>query len=400
MSDTPIAANPIDSEGMARLADRSRRIIEGIRRTEFAPDVEKKLHITFPITTAAQMVGRTPEGIRKAESEGRLPAPETNEKNRRIGYTLDEINRMRTVFGTSPYRQPGDPALTLAVQNFKGGVGKSTVSTHIAQALALKGYRVLVIDCDSQASATTMFGFNPDMDFTEEETLYPFFRHGATFDLSPYIIETHWPGIHLIPSNLGLYQAEYEFAARLSKQAPSGENVFARLRKGIESVKELYDVVIIDPPPALGMISIGVLQAADGLIIPVPPSVVDFASTGHFIEMATETLETLSRAYGVEQSFEFIRVLATKVDTGKSAQGDMLDKMGKVFGQDMMKTFMVESAEIDRAARKMCSVLEMTDSSSTHKRCRENLLEIADEVEGLIRSTWPSASQQYTRSVA
>src|SRR3546814_2123268 len=67
----------------------------------------------------------------------------------------DLLNDMRGTFGTRPWRAPSDPVSVLAVQNFKGGVGKSTTAVHLAQNLAIRGYRVLLIDCDSQASATT-----------------------------------------------------------------------------------------------------------------------------------------------------------------------------------------------------------------------------------------------------
>lgn len=75
---------------------------------------------------------------------------------------------MREVFGTLSHRAPDDPALVLAVQNFKGGVVTMIVS-HLAQYFALKGYRVCVIDCDSQASSTAIFGMNFDVDVDEEE---------------------------------------------------------------------------------------------------------------------------------------------------------------------------------------------------------------------------------------
>jgi Mrp family chromosome partitioning ATPase len=64
----------------------------------------------------------------------------------------------------------------IAVQDVKGGVGKSTLSVHLAQYLAIQGYRVCLIDCDSQASSTTLFGYVPDLDLSEGQTLYPFLR--------------------------------------------------------------------------------------------------------------------------------------------------------------------------------------------------------------------------------
>ena len=77
--------------------------------------------------------GGTSAAIRDAEKEGRLPSVERTASGRRVGYSLGEINQMRGVFGTRPWRAAGDPLSVIAVQNFKGGVGKSTVASHLAQ---------------------------------------------------------------------------------------------------------------------------------------------------------------------------------------------------------------------------------------------------------------------------
>lgn len=111
---------------------------------------------------------------------------------------------MREVLGTRPWREQGDPPAIIAVQNFKGGVGKSTVSTHLAQYLAIQGYRVCLIDCDRQGSSTALFGYVPDLDIGEEQMLYPFFRNQEQSSLAYAIRETHWDGLYLVPVNLRL----------------------------------------------------------------------------------------------------------------------------------------------------------------------------------------------------
>ncbi len=383
----PPHVGPMLLDGMALLDARATDVIERLRASVFQPNRTKVLDQTFTISKAAKMVGRSPEAIRQAESEGRLPAPRMTEQHRREGYSLEEVNRMRDVFGTRISRGPSDPPVIIAVQNFKGGVGKSTLTTHLAQYLALQGLRVLIADCDSQASTTSMFGFNPDLDVADEQTLLPFFIHGGAADLSYAVRPTNWPGIDLIPANLALYQAEYESAAKLRGNAEALD----RLRVGIEGIAERYDVVLLDPPPALGMISLGVLRAANALLIPTPPSTVDFASTAHFLRMILETLEVLQEHGLGQRGYHFLRVVATKVDEGKSAHVAIRQMMEGVFGAEMLRNALLDSAEIDNANVQLRTVYELADTSTqTHKRCRNNLDLLNGEIELLIRKAWPS----------
>ena len=379
------ALSPVLLDTMENLNQRAHAVMERLRATVFAPDAQKGLDVRFAVGKAAEMVGRTTEAIRQAEADGRLPAPRMTASGRREGYTLADVNAMRDLFGTRPRRSVDDPPLVIAVQNFKGGVGKSTLVCHLAQSLALKGYRVAVLDCDSQASTTTLFGFNPDADINDDETLLPFFRHGEQSDLRYGLRPTAWPGIDLLPANLGLYNAEYEAAARVRGNPKD----FDRLRHGVEDLTRDYDVILLDPPPALGMISLAVLRAANALLIPTPPSTVDFASTSHFLRMVVETLEVLDSRLGA-RAFHFVKVVATKVDENKSAHVQIREMMQSVFGAEMLRASLLDSAEIDNANVQLRTVYEMSSNSKTHERCRNNLDLLNDEVELLIRQCWPS----------
>ena len=389
MDDTVLP--PVTLNELTQLTRRAATVIERLRERVFAPNAEKCLEIRFNVRTAADMVGRTEKAIRDAEADGRLPEPDKDDSTgRRTGYTLAQVNKMREVFGTLPHRAPDDPALVLAVQNFKGGVGKSTIVSHLAQYFALKGYRVCVIDCDSQASSTAIFGMNPDVDVDEEEdTLYPFLRHGGPKSLHYALRATYWPGIALIPANLGLYDAEYEFAARMAREPTF---ILDRLRDGIASISDQFDVVLLDPPPALGMISLSVLRAANALLIPAPPSNIDFASTAHFLKMMEATLSELAK-FGGERSYSFVKILASKMNDQKSAHVAIKRMMDAVFPQDMLQSVLKDSAEIDNATANLSTVYELTGPSTrtdTHKRCRAYLDAVGREVETLARKTWPS----------
>ena len=140
------------------------------------PHQRKTLQRLFSPSEAADMVGRDRTTLARAEAEIGIVAPPRNPgNNRRVGYTLAQVQTFRRHFGTLPWRDAErDAPLVVACQNFKGGVGKSTTCVNFAHYLALKGYRVLVIDTDSQATTTSMFGYVPDAEITQEETILPY----------------------------------------------------------------------------------------------------------------------------------------------------------------------------------------------------------------------------------
>lgn len=376
---------------IAALCARSLDVLDSLRArggTAEAPATRQSPR--FPISRAAELVGRTAAAIREAEKEGRLPAIERTASGRRIGYTLAELNQMRAVFGTRPWRDPAtDPLAIVAVQNFKGGVGKSTVSAHLAQYLAIRGYRVCLIDCDSQGSSTALFGLVPDLDIAEEETLYPFFREAERTSLAYAVRPTHWDGLSLIPANLKLYSAEYELAARIARADPG---LLDRLAEGIRSIGGDFDVVILDPPPALGTISLSVMRAANALLVPVPPTLMDFASTTAFLAMLHETMAALAER-GLPVELRWMRMLATRADEQKSIQRELLGLMRRLFGAGMLRTTLKDSAEIDNASARLMTVYELgqpVTSRETWQRCLTYLNGVNAEVETEIRLTWPS----------
>lgn len=376
------------TETVSGLYDRSLDVLAALRDRGAAAS-DRQNTPRFSITRAAELVGRTPAAIREAEKDGRLPGVDRTETGRRVGYTLAEVNGMRDVFNTRPWRTSGDPAAIIAVQNFKGGVGKSTVSVHLAQYLAMRGYRVCIIDCDSQGSSTSMFGLIPDLDVTEDETLYPFIRNVEMTSLEYAVKPTSWDGLYLIPANLRLYSAEYELAARVARAEPALLN---RIAEGIASVIDHFDVVILDPPPALGTISLSVMRAANALLVPIPPTVVDFTSTTSFFAMLHETMGVLGQA-GLPVDLRWIRMLATRADEGKSMQRELLGLMRTVFGDSMLRTVLKDSAEIDNASARMMTVYDLdgpVTSRETYQRCLTYLNGVNSEVETLIRMTWPS----------
>lgn len=372
-------------EEVLKIQKKSATILQRLRDEANAPDERKSYGVRFGIERVAEMVGVTSQAIRQAEQDGRLPAQERDKRGRRLEYDLAAVNRIRDHYGTRPTRADTDTPAIVSVQNFKGGVAKTTLVIHTAQYLAIRGYRVLAIDCDSQASLTTYLGLNPDVDVDEDQTLRPFLSYGQEPNLRYAVQETYFDGLHLIPANLSLYNSEYEIAAQVKKPA-----ILDRLRAGVEDIAQDYDIVLMDPPPALGMISLSVIRAANGMLIPMPPSIVDYASTVHFLKMLTETLRILSQM-GMERSFNFFKFIPSKVNLGKSAQARAHALMRAVFKNDALGASFLDSAEIDSASGKLMTFYELDrpmTKRDVYDRCRENLEDVMPLIEDVIRATW------------
>lgn len=251
----------------------------------------------------------------------------------------------------------------------------------------------LAIGCSTLwKSSTMMFGYRPDVDLGEDETLYGYFHNPELLGVRSIIRKTHFHGLDLIPANLKLYNLEYEIAAYLA-QTKSFEYIDT-IGRAIEEVVDDYDVVIMDPPPALGMVSMAVLQAANAMVIPVPPSIVDFASTVSFIDMARTTMRQLEGLVGrAKPAYNFIRLVASKVDDQKSMHREILGMMRQVFGGSMANSVMKTSAEIDNASSRMKTVFELekpVTSHEVHNRCMTQLLAVCSDIEQDVIRTWNS----------
>jgi chromosome partitioning protein len=385
---------------IVELYNKAQHVLGQLREQGIDSETGEKQAPRFAISKAAELVGRGASAIREAEKEGRLPTRERTASNRRVNYTLADLNHMRDVFGTRPWRDPGDPLAILAVQNFKGGVGKSTIAVHLAQYLAIRGYRVLLMDCDSQASTTMMFGLVPDRDVDEMATLYGYLHDEGMIGLRPLLRKTHFDNLWLLPANLKLYNAEYEIAAFIAQNGREGYAFIDKIGEAIATVADDFDVVIMDPPPALGMISLSVLTAANAMVIPMPPSMIDFSSTASFLSMLASTMQQLAQLRGRSPAYNFVRLVASKADDNKSMHREIIKMAQRLFGSAMLRASLKDSAEIDNASSRLSTVYELDrpiTSHEVHSRCVGHLNAVNGELELEIRRTWPSQAAALRR---
>jgi chromosome partitioning protein len=364
-----------------------------VKSIVFRPEDRKVLDITFGPSVAADLVGRTPEALAKAEAKGRLPQPKQQQNGRRF-YTLEDLTTIRSALGINPGKQTDEDAVIIAVQNFKGGVGKSTITKHLADYLALHGYKVLVIDCDPQASTTTMFDIQPESLLDDEQTLGAYLSPRSTFgDFRKTIHETAWPTIDIIPSSLGLQDAEWDLTATLREGGQAVREGLQALRIGVASVVRDYDVILMDPPPAMGFLGLNVMAAATGLLVPVPARQLDYLSTIHFMETIAENIEVLE-AHGTPVEYGFIRVVCSTYQPNKPGEHDMWKMMQSTYAGRLLSHPILASEEIKNATQAFRSIYEAKPSAShqTYARCRENLDAVFSEVLAQVREQWPSTS--------
>ena len=365
-----------------QLSEQGNKALEIISKASYSPDSKKKLR-TWGITEIASLIDRSPNYIRQQEKEGKIPSP--SYRNNKRYYTLQDINFLRAYFNTGK-DSFNKPACILSFANFKGGAAKTTTAVNAAQYFALNGYKVLLVDCDSQASSTHMFGYSPDKDLKQEETILPFLV-GSINSLSSLIKKTYWDGLDLIPANLALYNAEFIIPTKCAENIHNNTqyNFYEILRKGLLSVSQKYNIIILDCPPSLGMISINAIYASNAIIVPTPTSMLDFTSTIQFFTMLKETFEKLS-----DKQFDFVKLVVTKHDN-RSSSNTILKILRQLYGDYMMLNVISHTEVIRKASASMLTLYEIAKydgAKKTLERALQNINSLNEEIENEIINFW------------
>jgi chromosome partitioning protein len=219
----------------------------------------------------------------------------------------------------------------IGIINQKGGVAKTTTAINLAATLNQKGYKVLLVDVDPQANATTGVGIDKtNLECSIRDVLLD------ECEIQDAIIPTDYEGLDVLPSNLGLSKLEKQLAGETAPEYI--------LRRYLETVYEDYDMIIIDSPPTLGRLAYNVLVASDSVIIPVQT---EYYAMEGVVDLLDAIKEVEEKLYS---ETEIKGVLLTMHDKREKLTNEVAALVQEYFKDQMFKTIIPRNAPVKRSA--------------------------------------------------
>ncbi len=362
---------------------RASQTVQEVRSRMLAPNIQKKAP-TFNTSQLALLCETDKNQLRYQMTKTDLPPGKVNESGRGREFSLSEALKCVRVYRAKKLRPEGKKAMTITVGNFKGGVSKTTTAMSLAQGLSLRGHRVLMIDTDPQGSLTTLFGFLPDIDVEEETTLIPL-TLGEQSSVEYAIRKTYWEGIDLVAACPALFNIEFILPAHQLRK--TSFKFWDVLNAGLEAVRDIYDVIIIDTAPALSYGTVNSLMAADGLVIPVPPNALDFLSSVQFWLLFSDLASNIN----IEKTFSFINVLLSRVDLTDPAASVVREWITAAYAEKVLPMEIPKTTVVSGGSAEFLTVYDITKypgSAKTYRRAREAYDRFTEIIEQRITTFW------------
>ena len=429
-----------DHTDLQSMNERSLAQQSAVRRATFSPAETKTLR-RFSIWEISQfMFDVAADTIRKKLAEDpSLPQGETEDDGRQRWFTLEEINelrrRMRLRGKSLQPRRPKGRAVRVAVSNFKGGVGKTVVAQHLANAAALDGYRVLCVDFDPQATLTHSMGL---VEVKEWNTVWGIMcrdlcreadRIAASYDdpddcpypgsdelpedvqsigsqrFQDFIQRTCWPTIDIIPSCANA--AFVEFASAQYRSLHKAWSFFGCVDRYLaELPDDQYDIIIFDCPPAIGYQSLNAAFAADILYIPSGPGYWEYDSTTSFLGQLGDALQDIADGFSgiaedaglsLPKRFRDIKLLMTRFEASNPLHLAMQGAFRNVFGADVCQNSIEMTRAVEQSGRFQQSVYEQDYRQMTRetwKRARQSFDAAYQEFKTTVLASWTDAREK------
>ena len=218
----------------------------------------------------------------------------------------------------------------IAIANQKGGVGKTTTSVNLAASLGVLEKKVLLVDADPQANATSGLGIEVD---AVEKGSYQVLEHTVT--AKEAIVTTNSPNLDLIPAHIDLVAIEIELVDKTHREM--------MLRKALDPIKDHYDYIFIDCAPSLGLITLNALTAAHSVIIPIQCEYFALEGLGKILN----TIKSIQKIHNVALGIE--GMLLTMYDSRLRLSNQVVDEVKKHFGNIVFSTIIQRNVKLGEA---------------------------------------------------
>lgn len=371
------------------LSESASALLESLRTKMLEPHPRKNPPY-FTGATLAGLCGVDPKQIRYLASRGDLPSGSVESNGKRRVFSLEEARIWIKELSKIPRRPEGARAACLAVVNFKGGSGKTVTAFNLAQGLTLRGRRVLLVDLDPQGSATTLTGILPAAEVMEEHTVGPITYpplEEAPKDLRYAVQPTYWDGLDIIPAAPHLFNAEI-FLPIHSRDPDI--HWWSLLDKALDPLRDEYDAIIFDTAPALSYLAVNAVVASDGLLMPIPPDNLDYASSVAFWTLLSETLGSLKHHRGFEKDFAFMRVLISRADATSIPATMVKNWIIKTYGPYVLTTEIPRSLVAGVGSVQFGTVFDISKyegAAKTYSKIRDAYDTLVESIDQSIMST-------------
>jgi chromosome partitioning protein len=391
-----------------RIADVIRSAQRAAIEVENAPEKRKRLR-TFSSQEVASLLG-----VPHREITTYLKSTEEKSGAVRTRLTLGDVVALRQAIFTKtgsidilPRRRPamGESIATVVFSNFKGGSAKTTSSVHFAQYLARAGYRVLLIDLDSQASASAQFGLDPSSEVGVENSFAGWTSardEGRTIPAASICQRTYWSSIDLVPGGAVLAQAEESLARRSSNGEVESVFYFDELSSFLSGLGDTYDVAIVDTRPDVNMLMTIALHAASCLIVPTRATMTDLASTGEFFAHLASYVGDFEEAFGSGLPTRFTKIMITAYDPTDRSQEALASLIRERFGESVLPGEFLHSRIMGTAGFGKETLYEYEPSTdrAAYNRVLASANGVHQAIEGHVREVWGRGSTQKRDSAA
>lgn len=291
-------------------------------------------------------------------------------------------------------RPEGAKGFVISCSNLKGGSTKTTTALHLAQGLSLRGRRVLLVDLDSQCSLTTLCDRMPESEVRDEETILPFFN-GEQPDLRYAAKPTYWHNVDLIPATFSVFNVEVTLPIAASEDMDF--EFWSLLQDGLAPLREEYDVIILDTPPSLSYLTFNAIFAANGIVMPLPPESLDFASSAMFWRLFSDLFRIVDRRLErngqpkLDKVFDFVDVLLSKVNTSSVATSVVRSWITAAYEEMVLPVEIPMSGVTSGKAAEFGSIYDIAQYQGdrrTYARIREACDRFVELVDQQIVTAW------------